>query len=226
MKTVTRQCSPGHWCTAGREVGCTVGYYNPHFGADNQTACVPCPISSTTFGPNSTSSSDCVCVAGTYNAGNGSSIQCQPWCAADSDPRLRLPRARPCIRSRTLWHHARNATPPPSSPLSVLGTLCEEAGVTLSNLPIKPGYFRFSSTAVEVVRCSDSGFGCGVENECIASNSGCRGGSDPALSCHPGLEGIFCELCTEWSNRSARMYYVAATEKSVAECRCAASHAS
>ena len=97
--------------------------------------------------------------------------------------------------------------------------LCESPGVSLANLPIKAGYFRYSATATDVRRCTDASAGCGVENECHDSNSGCRGGSDPAYNCQSGLEGVFCELCIGWRNGTARVYYVAATGTSVAECR-------
>ena len=48
-------------------------------------------------------------------------------------------------------------------------------GATLKTLPIRRGYYRASANATIVVRCPDSGAGCGVANECAESTSGCFG---------------------------------------------------
>ena len=107
---------------------------------------------------------------------------------------------------------------------------CSDLGVTVSTLPVSRGYYRASARSSLILRCSDSGAGCGVRTECANSTSGCLGGEDFALACQPGLTGIFCKLCdpldspnsTYPNNASAvavaRMYYVGATATDVAHC--------
>ena len=101
----------------------------------------------------------------------------------------------------------------------------------MATLPIKRGYYRASNRSTNVVRCSDSGVGCGSSNECANSTSGCRGGPDFARTCAPSLRGIFCELCDSSifgnganTNSSAfdagvtKSYYVAASPLAPAHC--------
>eukprot|EP00900_Chrysochromulina_parva_P018321 jgi/Chrpa1/26490/Chrysochromulina_OHIO_Genome00027944-RA len=63
--TVIRQrvCPRGFWCTAGLEVACEQGFYNPTTDAASQTACLRCPDRSTTNGTAATNVSECVCQA-------------------------------------------------------------------------------------------------------------------------------------------------------------------
>ena len=64
MRSVELVCPAGHWCTAGLTVPCSVGYYNPNQGANNQTACIRCPENSITSAEGATSKVDCTCTAG------------------------------------------------------------------------------------------------------------------------------------------------------------------
>ncbi|KOO31505.1 mastigoneme-like protein [Chrysochromulina tobinii] len=61
--TVIRQrvCPRGFWCTAGLEVACEKGFYNPTTNAASQTACLRCPEFSTTNGTAATNVSQCLC---------------------------------------------------------------------------------------------------------------------------------------------------------------------
>jgi len=65
QQTVTvireRVCPRGFWCTAGLEVACELGFYNPNTNANSQTACVRCPEFSTTNGTASSHVSQCLC---------------------------------------------------------------------------------------------------------------------------------------------------------------------
>ncbi|KOO29948.1 cytadherence high molecular weight protein 2 [Chrysochromulina tobinii] len=67
QQTVTvireRVCPRGFWCTAGVEVACEQGFYNPNTNAASQTACLRCPEFSTTNGTAATNVSECVCQA-------------------------------------------------------------------------------------------------------------------------------------------------------------------
>ena len=78
--TATQNCPPGYWCTAGHWVACLVGYYNPHFGADNQSACVSCPLYSSTTSAASTNASSCRCGVGYYNANYNANASSGPDC--------------------------------------------------------------------------------------------------------------------------------------------------
>jgi len=64
-ETVIRErvCPRGFWCTAGLEVACEQGFYNPTTNAASQTACLRCPDRSTTNGTAATNVSECVCQA-------------------------------------------------------------------------------------------------------------------------------------------------------------------
>ena len=86
-------------------------------------------------------------------------------------------------------------------------------------MPIRRSYYRASPAASVVVRCPDSGAGCGNENECNSTTSGCRGGNNWYTACQPGLSGTFCELCDDGAFGGAKVYYVAATDSDFAHCR-------
>ena len=83
-EVVQEQCAAGFWCTANIAVECLKGFYNPHVGADNGTACIACPPQSTTLELNSTSIDDCVCEAGFYKPASSGSFTCEE-CPAGSD---------------------------------------------------------------------------------------------------------------------------------------------
>ena len=63
--------------TAGLEVECDFGFYNPFLNANNQTACIKCPEHSTTVGLASASLDDCVCERGYFDADEGTSVTCE-----------------------------------------------------------------------------------------------------------------------------------------------------
>ena len=54
-------CTPGHWCTAGAVINCSVGFFNPNSDADRATACAQCPPHATTFALEATSIEQCIC---------------------------------------------------------------------------------------------------------------------------------------------------------------------
>ncbi|KOO34597.1 mastigoneme-like protein [Chrysochromulina tobinii] len=86
QQTVTvireRVCPRGFWCTAGIEVPCEKGFYNPTTNAASQTACLRCPEFSTTNGTAATNVSQCLCeqsfVQQLNAAGNVSQCVCAP----------------------------------------------------------------------------------------------------------------------------------------------------
>ena len=64
---VEQDCRPGYWCTAGVEVSCEVGFYNPYPKSNNQSACLKCPERSSTRSSASTDLSQCVCEPDFYD---------------------------------------------------------------------------------------------------------------------------------------------------------------
>ena len=104
-----------------------------------------------------------------------------------------------------------------------VGTDCaDREGVTLSTLPIKRGYYRPADTSDDVRRCPDAGANCSsaaLATECEQSSSGCFGGDDPSAACRPGLEGTFCQLCSNRTAEGGRIYYSRASDTEPAKCK-------
>jgi len=83
-ETVIRQrvCPRGFWCTAGIEVPCEKGFYNPTTNAASQTACLRCPEFSTTNGTAATNVSQCLCEQSFVQQLNAAGNVSQCVCAA------------------------------------------------------------------------------------------------------------------------------------------------
>jgi hypothetical protein len=58
---VEQSCPKGYWCTAGEEVACEVGTYQPNENVDSAQACLPCMANAKTAAAAATSLSDCTC---------------------------------------------------------------------------------------------------------------------------------------------------------------------
>ena len=43
-----RKCPKGKWCSAGKEIPCSPGFYNDVPGGDSMASCKPCPAAATT----------------------------------------------------------------------------------------------------------------------------------------------------------------------------------
>jgi len=105
------------------------------------------------------------------------------------------------------------------------GSDCHSVGTTLSNVPIKRGYFRLTKDSVDIRRCPDAAMGCSNKPECKGSNSGCFGSVNQAPKardtdananlCRSALTGPFCRLCNSTEDA---VYYAAATNKEPARC--------
>jgi len=88
-------------------------------------------------------------------------------------------------------------------------------GTTLETLPISRGYWRPSTSSIDIRRCPDASANC--TDRCNMTTSGCRGGPDESLYCAPGLHGPFCELCMR-TNLTVRVFYDKASSDNVARC--------
>jgi hypothetical protein len=64
-RTFTRHqaatCPKGSWCTAGAEIKCDIGRYNPTENANNATACLKCPLHTTTSASGASNEELCTC---------------------------------------------------------------------------------------------------------------------------------------------------------------------
>jgi len=154
-------------------------------GSENEDACIPCPLFSTTVEASSTSPDECVCQAEYFdtrrevtasNDGVGLDVFCKR-----------------CF----------------------VGTSCpdNEVGITLASLPLSAGYWRPTPWSVDIQRCPDAERSCGQAgaSEC---QSGCLGGNDPAKACRGDLYGTFCQLCPDKLNSTgARPFYQVASRR-------------
>ena len=90
-------------------------------------------------------------------------------------------------------------------------------------MTLQVGYWRPSSTSIDVRQCPDAGFGCPgwAQTICTESTSGCRGGTgefgDSASFCAPGLAGVLCQHCAD-DGSGLRRFYKTATRTSDAAC--------
>ena len=190
-------CPLGKWCTAGLVVDCPLGSYNPLQDQDFATACVLCPDNSYTAGEASTSRSECVCVAGYYDA-NSSQVVDQAlvdnMIRAGRDPIMMMADAVECLQCP-------------------IGTDCG-LGSKLETLPLIAGFYRLDNTTVDVRECPDARKNCSATfgtDQC-ESASGCQSGS---TGCAPGLGGRYCELC---DRSDGLVFYRAASDDAVATC--------
>ena len=194
--SVTRpaSCPLGHWCTAGTVVACTKGTYNNETNQYLATSCRACPESATSADA-STSIADCYCEAGYYNNATAGPVSCAPCFVGTT-----------CTRGYGQVQQNK------------------KAGINTTTLPIAPGYFRLSSSSLDVRRCPDASVNCSDAPACAHTTSACRGtlasvgGTTSDLGCHTNLTGAFCQLCEPHSD-GTRVHYEPATNGAVASCR-------
>jgi hypothetical protein len=96
-----------------------------------------------------------------------------------------------------------------------VGIRCPARGTTKQNLPLLRGYWRPSTSSLDVRRCPDAAENCGSA-ACDNSSSGCRGGVDSSTYCAPTLEGPLCRLCKQTTDS---VYYVKANGNREAKCK-------
>ena len=81
----------------------------------------------------------------------------------------------------------------------ILGTRCQQAGVTRHSLPLLRGWWRPNSSSTQVYQCPDG----------TRENSGCIGGTGPL--CKEHLQGPYCQVCND---SDVRRFY----DRDVSEC--------
>ena len=158
-------CPQGFWCRGGEKNPCPVRTFNPSNGSASQDACELCPPDSTTDSVGAVFEEACKCVADFYLFDplvDGERV-CDTEGRCDGIGRCTGTGRRCC------------ACP--------IGTDCT-GGQTLSTLYTKPGFYRPTNRTQDVWQCPDAETGCdALAGVCNATNSGCRGGSDPSSQC-------------------------------------------
>jgi hypothetical protein len=204
--TACTECKPGRWCTATAEIPCGTRKFNPLRGSSDLYDCLPCPPNSDTYGSdgtridNATSVSQCLCEPNTFwNAIRQTANASDP--RADSD-------------------HASDGQCMPC----FAGLNCSRYGAQLHDVRLVAGFWRPSTSSLQVRRCPDADVGCvrlnGAQSvACASGRSGCVGGSRQTSWCAPGLAGVFCLLCANESAADGdRLFRVAATKTTRAHC--------
>ena len=88
--------------TAGLEVECDFGFYNPTYNANNQTACIKCPERSTTQAMASTRADECVCEKSFFDADGGAGVACELCVSGTNCSRVGTTLAQPAAPARLL----------------------------------------------------------------------------------------------------------------------------
>lgn len=80
--------TPGYWATAGEQIECPIGFYQPDMEASNQSACRSCfdvlGEHGTTRAAASRDKHDCVCKERYFRSTTGSCAFCPPGSACDA----------------------------------------------------------------------------------------------------------------------------------------------
>ena len=180
-------CEAGHWCSATDQIPCSLNTFNVNQSSHLITDCVRCPPRTSTLDKDAAESpDDCVCGDDYYRA-FVEHVQGRRGCT------LHPQGGAGCC-------------------MCPVGTACP-GGTSLSDLPLRRGYFRLNSGSSDVRRCPDSAANCTGRNECPWSTSGCYGGPNASEVCRPTLTGVFCRSC-----ESDDHYYVQAAPGKPAHC--------
>ena len=171
VTVVSAVCPPGYWCTAGDQVACLRGFYNPNRGANNQTSCLGCPARATTILEASTTPLSCVCTAGYFKvdtADGTAGMQCE---SCDST-----------------WKLAPD------------GTACSRVGATLEALPLSAGFWWQSNVSKTVRPCFTPSACVGGENASSQCAPSQLEGSAYCAVCaadhYGGGDGKLCTPCS------------------------------
>ena len=157
-----------HGCPAGYEsldrspnvasgcAACLKDWYKPDRGFG---LCLPCPRGM--IQP-AAGSATCICPAGYLQDDSATDDRCRVWCAAPAFPPIPSPWSASRVAASIAHPHTSTASHPPAPPhaRSPVGTECTQSGVTLLDVPIKPGYFRLSARSMDVRRCPDAAANC------------------------------------------------------------------
>ena len=197
----TAPCTIGHFCAGGdpAPVPCPLNTFMPDEGA---SVCTACPAFATTNAEGSTSIHDCECTVGRYlDISTATCTQCQ---TIIPDSTTSLPGAissDECECNLGFYSELVNETKScvPCDPVLMD---CSIVGVTLANMPIKPGGWRLSNTTSIVHECFNPDV-C-VGNPGVAGSNATQrrrlsaGASTSTAGdalCAPGHSGFLCGTC-------------------------------
>ena len=246
---------------------CDPGSYQPQYGATACVACTvgsyceagaaaatPCPSGSYSTEAALADRSKCaVCEPGHWCSG-GRQIPClqnffNPLPAATNEtacercpPRSQTRASASASADECICEGGRfyNRTSD-ACDLCLFGTACPDKGTTVQTMVITPGYYRLSSSSLDVRRCPDASVNCSDAPVCPESTSGCSGtasgtaapssavamrrlegnGDDAHATidgCRANLTGTFCQLCAPRSD-GLRVFYSAASSRQAAQCK-------
>ena len=145
---------------------CSAGTYQPSTGG---TSCIDCIEGRAESRSAQSSCRDCI--AGKYSAPGSSA------CLACAEKTWSKPASGSCELCTSGYFRDLSGT---CEKCSSEGVVCNEVGQTILGLKIKEGYYRISSSAVEIRAC--------------LSLSGCVGGNVSELYCRKGHSGPLCEV--------------------------------
>ena len=174
---VASDCPLGHWCSAGKKIECVRNTYNGRLNMDDASACVPCPPNSHTPHAAATSARACVCDVGFFATTTRNATETDTEAESDA-----------------LQHGLHE---PLTCHSCISGTACTEPATTLASLPLQAGFWRVSTSSLDVRRCPAAA--TAVQNGSSGLSSGCHGGA--ANPCKPSLargaweESPFCLVC-------------------------------
>ena len=203
----TGLCPIGHSCPQGTGLPepCSLGEYAP---AEGMAKCTACPAFSTTSYTGATGLDECQCGEGrfltTNDAGNPFCQQCADVIASSTTLEAGAKSIDECIC--TVGFYAKADTSATS------GRTCEEcdmsvmdctiAGITIANMPIKPGGWRLSNTTSIVRECfnPDACIGNpGVAGSNATQRRRLSAGASTSTAgdalCAPGHSGFLCGTC-------------------------------
>ena len=112
VRTIEQSCSAGYWCTVGVHIACDAGFFNPSRNAFNATACIKCPLGSTTSTSGASRRSQCECKPTFYDADETEDgVDCQPCPVGTGQPGLGWHRAHCPVAERAMLAQAARCTP-------------------------------------------------------------------------------------------------------------------
>ena len=199
------QCVPGFATAAEGSMSCTACDIGEYASSNGTVACKACPAFSTTIASGATTVHECTCVQGYFfdledSTGRAKCQQCGNVLAFSTTNFAGATSADECGCIQGYFLEA-NATSRMCVACDPALMDCSIPGITLANMPIKPGGWRLSNTTSRVYPCFNPGACSPTAGNTTrrrrldaAENGGSTAGN--AL-CAPGHTGFLCGTCIE-----------------------------
>ena len=173
----TGQTSVACQCTAGNPIACKRGYYNPTPGANNETACIKCPLHETS-NEGTRSVDDCYCAPDRDELSSGGcGCPRNEYYSAQQDACIECPDhtgspkgSESCMVCDEDYYlrdldKLGEAKTTDTCEACLTGTTCAWNS-TIRTIVVEPGYWRLTDTTTDIHRCDGS-----------ANASACLGGT-------------------------------------------------